>query len=433
MATETGGNPEAERERRKARIRLHDMVVESVDLVDRPANLKRFLIVKREDEMDNENGGSSDLETRPAGTPSGDSDVTVGVADPESGATGAADAGAATGAEGAATGEGAGADAGAAAKKPVAKDADADAAKQDDEEEEEDKDKDKEGEGAGETAKAIPTPVRDAVVKTLGEAGERLMSVNNALRSATVTQDRVSAPLPDAVFRELKAVQTLVKSILQRYPFPSAAGQAEKMEGDPVDVGLETSVELMKQAGDMKIPAPVRDAVSKAIREASEMLLSIMNAVKGMSTTDEESATPLPAETAKAIGGVLGALDTVLEKYPAPAAKSDAAMAVLEKAFDSIRDVVKGFAAGEIIVKSEGASGSADVEAVTKSVQANADAVKKLTAEVAKLSGKPGASNALEDDGTAEPTAKGAGRTAWPQDIAEDIRKRDAEAAQKGK
>lgn len=453
MATETGDTPEEERERTKANVRLHDMVVESVDLVDRPANLKRFLIVKREDKMGNTNGENSDLET-------------VGVADPESGAQPD------PAATGAATGD-AGADTGAAATgdtkpKPVAKEGDAedDAAKARGEGQGVGGSRQGDGGasvcvcpkcgeeiehsrgtpcaeakcpkcgasmvGKGDVAKAIPTPVRDAVVKTLREAGERLVGVNNALRSATVTQDRVNAPLPDAVFREIKAVQTLVKSILQRYPFPSAAGTAEKAEGDPVDVGLEMSVALMKQAGEMKIPEPVRDAVAASVREASETVLSIANAVKDMATTDETVDAPLPAETAKSIGEVLGTLETVLEKYPAPAAKSDAAMAVLEKSFDAIRDVVKGFAAGEIIVKSEGGAASIEIDKLVETVKAQADTVAKLTADVAKLSGQPGASNALEDaGGGAEDVNKGAGKTAWPQDIAADIKKRDEEAATK--
>lgn len=420
MGTEAEG-----KDRTKPKFRLHDMVVESVDLVDRPANQRRFLIVKREDQAMSNQNGTEGLETRPpeASDPSDDV-TTVEVDDVEAGTGTSGD----SAAEGAAdAGTGAKDDKGAA--EPVAKDG----AKKQDEEEEEDeeakgKDGDPEGKAKGEdVAKAIPTPVRDAVMKTLREASERLMSVNNALRAANTTTEQMKAPLPDAVFREIKAVQTLVKSILQRYPYPTAEGKTEKAEGDPVDVGLEASVALMKAVGSMTIPAPVRDAVAGSIRSASENLLSIMNAVKGMATTDEQVDAPLPAEMAKAIGEVLTSLDNVVEKYPAPAAKSDAAVAELDKAFDTIRGIIRGCATGEIVVKSETPADDSRFEALVKAAEANTKAINGVIARLDKAEGKPGASNALEDTGEAEPVNKGEGRVSWPSDLAEDIAKRDSD------
>ncbi|MCP4678730.1 MAG: hypothetical protein GY854_25115 [Deltaproteobacteria bacterium] len=77
--------------------RLLDMVVEEVSLVDRAANKRRFLIVKRSDEMDiNEptkeevskdtEGKTSPTQTEPAATEAGTGEADVSVDDTEQGA-----------------------------------------------------------------------------------------------------------------------------------------------------------------------------------------------------------------------------------------------------------------------------------------------------------------------------------------------------------
>ncbi len=269
--------------------------------------------------------------------------------------------------------------------------------------------------GKGDVAKAIPTPVRDAVVKALREASERLMSVNVALRGAPVPQDRVDAPLPDPVAREIKAIRTLVKSVLQRYPAPAAKAEGEEETAPELpEVGYETAHDLMKQAASITLPAPVRDAVTAKVRGASELLLSIVSAVQKMETTEERLPSPLPAETATAVGKALGILDEVIEKYPAPAAKSDDVVAALGQHFKSIEKLVAGLAGGTVVVKEEPKPAEDPrIGELMKRVEENAILLKKVA-------GKSADSNALEDQGRTTVAKGGEGETEWPEDMASE-------------
>ncbi len=491
-------------EEKKAKNRLRDLEVPDVDIVDRPAIRRKFLIVKREDGMPGEAEGS-EFST---------GDITVDLAaDPESGTeTPADDTPAAPATDDAGTTPGPTADdAGTAPtatapaatpattddqtpeaiakaeREKVKKAAEAHAALLAEKIQAIQKIADEirtgagtmdakelkakirqleslgwkiddpanvvnvlksEGAGAEEVAKAIPVPVRDAVVRALREAAERLMSVNVALRAATVTQDKVAAPLPDSVAREIKAIKALVRSVLQRYPYPSPSGAAKAEAGDegadaspddtggsqdtgtteqgtePLEVGFETAHEMMKQAAALTLPAAVRDAVSAKVRGATELLLSIVAAVTKMQTTEERLPSPLPAETATAIGKALGIFDEILKKYPAPAAKSDDAMAALNKHFEAIKGIVTELAkdGGAIVVKetdgdSKGGEGGKPtpvedprIGELMKKVEANTELIKKMA-------GTPGASNALADEGR-ETVAKGEGEEVdWGFDL----------------
>lgn len=450
-----------------AKNRLRDLQVPDVDIVDRPANKRRFLIVKKEDGMSEETTGS-EFDT-------GDIDVDL-AADPESGtppaaapATPAAPAEAAPAAPVAAEPGAAPAVTATPAtatteptpeaiakaeeiKKAAAAHAALLAEKIDaikkiadeirtgagtmDAKELKTKISQLErlgwkiddpanvinilkaegAEDADDVAKAIPTPVRDAVVKALREGAERLMSVNVALRGATVTQDKVAAPLPDSVAREIRAIRTLVKSVVQRYPSPTGAAKAEDAAApEPPEVGYETAHDLMKQAAAITLPAPVRDAVSTKVRGASELLLSIVDAVKKMETTEERLPAPLPAETATAVAKAIGILDEVIEKYPAPAAKSDDVVAALGKHFKAIETLVSGLAGGEAVVKEDPPAPTEDprIGELMKRVEENAVLLKKVA-------GEPADSNALADEGRA-PVAKGVeGETEWPEDMASE-------------
>jgi len=178
-------------------------------------------------------------------------------------------------------------------------------------------------------------------------------------------------------------------------------------------VGFETAQDLMKQAAALTLPAPVRDAVSAKVRGATELLLSIVDAVKKMETTEERLSAPLPAETATAVNKTLGILDEVLKKYPAPAAKSDDAIAALGKHFKGIEELIAGLAGpGAVVVKEEPKPAEDPrLDDLVKKVGENSELLKKMA-------GKPADSNALEDEGR-ETVAKGEAE-GWPADMAAD-------------
>jgi len=201
--------------------------------------------------------------------------------------------------------------------------------------------------------------------------------------------------------------------VLQRYPAPAAKAEGEEAtEPEPLEVGFETAQDLMKQAAALTLPAPVRDAVSAKVRGATELLLSIVDAVKKMETTEERLTAPLPAETATAVNKTLGILDEVLKKYPAPAAKSDDVLAQLGKHFKAIEGLVSGLAGGAVVVKEEPKPAEDPrLDDLVKKVGENSELLKKMA-------GKPADSNALEDEGR-ETVAKGEAE-GWPADMAAD-------------
>jgi len=477
--------------KKEQKFRLRDMIVESVDLVDRPANQKRFLLFKREEDM-GANVQGEGLTTAP---PEDSATVQVPEADVESGATPTAkDEGGAPaepdtaagdpgneGSDASATaGDNADDAAGDAGAETVGKMAEAHAALLSEKMEAIGKLasdiaqnapsmdlKDlraklsqlesmgwKVGEvaevvnvmkrDATEKAGEIPQGVKDAVKKVLREAVERLMSVNNALRVATVTQDKMSAPLPDPVYREMRSILTMVKGVLQKYPAPKAAGEAGEGEAEETDkaadaapeveaVGNETALELAKQTAALTLPAPVRDAVAERVREATEVLMSAMGAVEKAPVTEAQTASPMPAEIADAIGKAAAAMEETLQKYPAPSAKSEGILAALHEHFNAIENIVKQVVGDEpVVVKAEPpAQDNANAE-LLKRLDGIAESVKKNADAIAQVIGTPKPSNALEDaggTGETEPgkVQKNAG-VEWGNDLAAEIEPEPADA-----
>lgn len=108
-----------------------------------------------------------------------------------------------------------------------------DKAKGDDEEHDETKaasppDKEKD---ASKQALVIPGPVKQALLRATTEALQRLMAVVNAIKAAEETDEKPDKPTPDSVARELRAVSDLLAGALERYPSPIA-----KDEDAPTDV-----------------------------------------------------------------------------------------------------------------------------------------------------------------------------------------------------
>jgi hypothetical protein len=492
------------------KFRLRDMIVESVDLVDRPANKKRFLLFKREEDMDpnaqaeglttappEEEGASvqvpeADVESGAEPTAKGEGDT-----EPQAAAGDTGDAGTDASAQAdAQAGEGEGEQAvekmaeahakllaekmgaiqkvakeiadGAAGMEP--KDLRAKLSqlesmgwKVGDVAEVVNVHKSEDGEPATTEKAEMPQGVKDAVKKVLREAVERLMSVNNALRVATVTQDKMSAPLPDPVFREVRSILTMVKNVLQQYPAPKAAGEpgegeaedATKAEGDtepqatakadgekapePQAVGNETALELLKATASLTLPAPVRDAVAEQVRGATEVFMSAMAEVDKAPTTEGETDTPMPAAISDAIDKGAAALEEMLQKYPAPSAKSEGVLAELHTHFNAIENIVKQIVGGEpVVVKAEAQAGeenAAPNAELLKRLDAIAADVKKNADTIAQVAGTPNPSNALEDDGGtagggegAEPSKVEKGSVDWGNDLAAEIEPEPADA-----
>ena len=178
--------------------RLRDIVVEEVSLVDRAANKRRFLVVKRSGDMADESNADSDVE-KAKKKPAAASEVE----DEEK------------------------------RKKPGAEEEDDDAEKaarpSDDEEDDDEKTEkartpsaDEETEDGEKTPKrkqalAMPAAVKDALLRSLTEALERLMAIANRVKEATAPEDaEAEAALPDDVASEIAAIAELLASVGKR-------------------------------------------------------------------------------------------------------------------------------------------------------------------------------------------------------------------------
>ena len=272
--------------------RLRDMVVEEVSLVDRAANKRRFLIVKRSDDMADDDNDGLEL------APDGRGGLTAGGVEKAKKKPGARAAGGEPIDE-------------EKRKKPGAEDEDAEkarrrsssedddddtekarrrAAGEDDEETEkarrpkdddedetekakqpEDDDEDGEDDDNKKARKAehltIPKPVKEAVLRALTEALERLMSVANQVKEAHETEEQMDAPVPDEVGAEVLAIAEVLRGVGERYPSPATKGRVAKagarMAKDRLDrfqKALTLLAEILKELTDGKQPAPAPTA-----------------------------------------------------------------------------------------------------------------------------------------------------------------------------
>lgn len=156
-------------------FRLFDMLVEEVSLVDRPANKRRFLLVKRRDQMAQPQAGTEVVEDANGDFSSKDADG-----------------------------------------KPAGDAADGDAVADD---------------GVAKQALTIPKPVKAAVLRLATEALERQLSLVDTIKSAKETDEQVAKPLPAQLSREIAAIVKLLQGIGERYPSP-VAGNADAAKSD---------------------------------------------------------------------------------------------------------------------------------------------------------------------------------------------------------
>ena len=271
--------------------RLRDMVVEEVSLVDRAANKRRFLIVKRSDEM------AEDGEVGAEVKPDGRGGLTAGSVQKarKKPGTGAAGDEAADEEKRKKPAGGADEDAEKARRRAAAEEDDEEDARkvrrpkpkdgEDDDEDETAKAKrpkdegDDEGDGDEEKrlkadGLTIPKPVKEAVLRTLTEALERLMSVANRVKEAEETDEKVDAPVPDEVGTEVRAIAVLLNGVGERYPSPTTkaalAKSGARMAKDRLDrfhKAMTLLAEILKELGDGKEPAPTAGAAEAGVRK----------------------------------------------------------------------------------------------------------------------------------------------------------------------
>jgi hypothetical protein len=156
---------ESSGDRRSRRFRLTDIRTSEVSLVDRAANRRRFLVMKREDAMKTRQTTAANVDG--AGT----DEIRVGRGDKID--FGRDPSGLAT---------------------QIRK------------------------------AEAMPAAVKTALQRVLAEATERLMAVVNAVRQATTNNDKSPRPLPAPLGREIMAIGALLQTVLRKYPSPVAGG-----------------------------------------------------------------------------------------------------------------------------------------------------------------------------------------------------------------
>ncbi len=236
--------------------RLRDIVVEEVSLVDRAANKRRFLIVKRSGDMADENSVDADVEKAKKKPTTGD----VSDAEDEQ-----------------------------KRKKPAAGDADeaekARTPSDDDEEDADDKTEkakeppkdDEEPEGAKKAPKrkqalAIPAAVKEAILRALTEALERLMALANSIKDASEPEEDDDASMPEGVSDELAAIAELLAGIDKRKTEKRAVAKAgARMAKDRLDrfqKALTLLADILKELTDSKdVAGPSAGAAEAGVKK----------------------------------------------------------------------------------------------------------------------------------------------------------------------
>jgi len=214
--------------------RLRDIVVEEVSLVDRAANQRRFLVVKRSPDMADEStasaagSGVEKAKKKPADAEAVDEEK---------------------------------------AKKKPAEDEEKDAsdtekargaAKDDDEE-----DEDGESEPTKKARKqdlVLATPVKEALLRVLTDALERLMALANAIKEAAEPEDGDGGELPKDVTSELEAIADLLYEADKRKRTKADVAKAgARMAKDRLDrfqMALSLLADILKELTETKEPAP---------------------------------------------------------------------------------------------------------------------------------------------------------------------------------
>lgn len=200
------------------------------------------------------------------------------------------------------------------------------------------------------------------------------------------------------------------------------------------DGNLVTSKDEEARKVEMKIPAPVKEAVERSATEALNRLQSFVNMVKEAAPTDEDMKMPLPEKLGKELQAISGLLGGIGEKYPSPTAKDEDGItedkeveksedAAANKILAAIEDLKKLLTKTETEKSEEKAETepqkAVDLEPVAKAFEKLADAVGAQAKQIAEIRKSAGGSRAVAVEG--EDTQPATHH--WPYDLAREVRK----------
>lgn len=249
--------------------RLRDILVEEVSLVDRAANKRRFLVVKRSDAM--QDGEDQELDEAPDATTQPDArndDVSKAKKKPRTQSGSQADD-----EDKSPSDEELGKARPRAAKAP----------EDDGEEVEAEKAKPSAGED-GDKKKArrakalsLPTPMKDALLAGLTDALERLMAIANAVKEAATAEGDAEVSLPDKMTAEMDSISELISGLCEAEPEAKRKAAAVEKAGarmsrdrlDRFQKALSLLADILKELTNIKLQTvePTAGAAQKAIKK----------------------------------------------------------------------------------------------------------------------------------------------------------------------
>lgn len=115
----------------------------------------------------------------------------------------------------------------------------------------------------------IPKPVKEAVLRTATEAMERLLSAVNGLKEAQTNDEQSDAPLPEEYTKEFSAIAGLLSGISEKYPSPKSAACGDKEKAKKGD-------------------AEKSDAMEKVIDKLDAISKKVDSALSSVKKVDEE-------------------------------------------------------------------------------------------------------------------------------------------------
>lgn len=168
-----------------------------------------------------------------------------------------------------------------------------------------------------EKAVQLPPPVKAAASKALKGAGERLAKLIDSVKGASTTDEKLPSPIPGPVASEIRAISTVLKGLLSKYPSPAMKS------GDTTDEEIRAAVtQKFDVAKALTIPGAVKSRVLLVLGQVSNRLASVAAKVDGAGAGGG-GPTPMPKEITGEINALAEMLDGLLKRYPSPAAKAD--------------------------------------------------------------------------------------------------------------
>lgn len=189
-------------------------------------------------------------------------------------------------------------------------------------------------------AGAILPVLKSGIMRTMTEGIERMMSLADVVRGATVTTEKADRPLPAAIGRELQSIEGILATVtkigdcpggLVKDPQsgkcvpPKDVSKAQHADAQDCPDGMRFDPAQGKCVPGMakqEIPAPVKAQALKALTSWIEKAMSLRNEIRDAVETEKQMARPLPAEFGLAIRGLATSAGSLLSRFPSPAAKA---------------------------------------------------------------------------------------------------------------